>query len=121
VAIKSLHDRWVADASKRTRFFRGARVMFRLSHPHIVKVLQPKGSDPPYLYFVMEYVRFGTLEAGLRRRTVDIETGLKMLVHIGQALDYAHSQGYVHRDVKPSNVLIAENCVLCTRDDNETV
>jgi eukaryotic-like serine/threonine-protein kinase len=83
--------------------------MWQLNHPHIVRVFDPKGEDAPYLYFVMEYVPNGTLEAAILKGSIEINTGFELLVQIAEALHYAHNHRFVHRDVKASNILIDSN------------
>ena len=106
VAIKVLHGQFAEDKSRRERFFRGAWKMSELQHPAIVRVLEPYGDENGQFYFVMEYLAGGTLHAAVQDVQVTAEVALKMLAQIGQALHFAHERGLVHRDVKPSNVMI---------------
>ncbi|HEY0133138.1 MAG TPA: protein kinase [Nannocystis sp.] len=106
VAIKVLHGQFAEDKSRRERFFRGAWKMSELQHPAIVRVLEPYGDENGQFYFVMEYLPGGTLHAAVQDMQVTAEVALKMLAQVGQALHFAHERGLVHRDVKPSNVMI---------------
>ncbi len=106
VAIKILHGQFAEDKSRRERFFRGAWKMSELQHPAIVQVLEPYGDENGRYYFVMEYLPDGTLHDAVQDQEVTGERALRLLMQIGQALHFAHTRGLVHRDVKPSNVII---------------
>lgn len=106
VAIKILHGQFAEDKSRRERFFRGAWKMSELQHPAIVQVLEPYGDENGRYYFVMEYLPDGTLHDVVQDQEVTGERALRLLMQVGQALHFAHTRGLVHRDVKPSNVII---------------
>ena len=106
VAIKVLHGQFAEDKSRRERFFRGAWKMSELQHPAIVRVLEPYGDENGTYYFVMEYLAGGTLHAAIQELEVTPAAALKMVVQVGHALQFAHERGLVHRDVKPSNVMV---------------
>ena len=90
------------------RFHREAKTAAKLSHPNIVP-LHSFGEAEGMPYFVMGYVRGESLGARLRRDgKMTEEEGLRVLAEIADALDHAHRQGVVHRDVKPDNVLIED-------------
>jgi tRNA A-37 threonylcarbamoyl transferase component Bud32 len=90
------------------RFRREAKTAARLSHPNIVP-LHTFGEVEGMPYFVMGYVRGESLAARLAREgRMSEEEGLRVLAEIADALDHAHRQGVVHRDVKPDNVLIED-------------
>jgi serine/threonine protein kinase len=104
VAVKVLPTYLAHDPDFAARFRREARAIAKLNHPHILPV-HDYGQEGEVSYIVMRYVEGGTLKEILGRplaldRTVDI------LSQIGDALDYAHQQGIIHRDVKPANVLL---------------
>ena len=105
VAVKVLHGQYAQDRSRRGRFFRGARKMAELQHHGIVRVIEPKLEDDGYWFFVMEYAGGGDLrQAVLEDRIRD----LTILRDVAEALDFAHRQGVVHRDVKPANILLTD-------------
>lgn len=106
VALKVLHGQFAEDKSRRDRFFRGAWKMSELQHPAIVRVLEPYGDENGRYYFVMEYLRGGTLHTAVQDGQIAGPRALKLLEQVGTALQFAHSRGLVHRDVKPSNVMI---------------
>ncbi len=108
VALKILHGHWSEDRSKRERFFRGARVMASLAHPRVVRVLDSKHSDDGWYFFVMEHLGGGNFEEAVLRGELTPERRMETLIQIGEALDFAHQNGVVHRDVKPSNILLDE-------------
>lgn len=106
VAIKVLHPQWQRDLSRVERFERGARKMMELNHPHIVRVLSEPLHDSGFSYFVMEYLSGGDLGAAVRLPEYPIERLFKNLLQVGEALTHAHASGFVHRDVKPQNILL---------------
>lgn len=106
VAIKVLRSDLANDPTRKDRFFRGARIMAELGHRSVVRVLEQKGEDGGYFYFVMEFVPGGDLRAAVLRGGVSKETVFSMILAVGEALAEAHRRGLVHRDVKPANVLI---------------
>lgn len=86
------------------RFEREAKALARLTHPNIVKVTD-YGEYEGRPYLVMEYLPSGTLKKKLGQCT-PWQDALRLLLPIAHALDFAHRQGMIHRDVKPSNILI---------------
>jgi hypothetical protein len=108
VAIKVLPPERGGDDAGRARFRREARTAARLSHPNIVSLLT-FGEVKGLTYYVMAYVRGESLAARTRRESpLGFEAAARILADVADALDYAHRQGVVHRDVKPDNVLLDE-------------
>jgi len=87
------------------RFEREAETIASLSHPHILKLFD-YGQQGDTVYLVMELLRGGSLAALIRQGTLTLEQTCAILDQIASALDYAHEQGVVHRDMKPQNVLL---------------
>jgi serine/threonine protein kinase len=107
VAVKALHPAFTQDPNFLARFQREARVVAKLDHPHIVPIYDfAEGDGRPYL--VMKYVEGETLKARLKRGPLDGGEIQNILTSVGVALSYAHREGVLHRDVKPSNVLLAQ-------------
>lgn len=107
VAIKILADRYAQDESVRARFKREALSAARLSsEPHVVDIYDVgEWNDRPFI--VMEFLPGGSLEDVLRREGApDPGQALVWLEQAARALDAAHAQGVVHRDVKPANLLL---------------
>ncbi|HXF84606.1 MAG TPA: protein kinase [Anaerolineales bacterium] len=105
VAIKALHPAFHQDASFALRFQREARVIAKLEHPNIVPVYDyAEHENRPYL--VMKFIEGETLKARLDKGPLSSEEILRIVDAVGSALAYAHKQGVLHRDVKPSNVLL---------------
>jgi serine/threonine protein kinase len=113
VALKILPRFFASDPSFVGRFEQEARVIARLQHPHILAI-HDFGAAEAYTYIVMPFVEGGTLADALRRGRLDWPTIQRILRQVGDALDYAHSRGVVHRDVKPTNILVDPrgNCLL---------
>jgi serine/threonine-protein kinase len=106
VAIKRLHNEG-SEADVR-RFRREARLGASLTHPNLVTIFDTvSGSDG--VLIVMEYVRGRSLSDLIGPEGMDPRRLLEILRPVASAIDYAHEHGVVHRDVKPANVLIAED------------
>ncbi|MCA9720132.1 MAG: protein kinase, partial [Myxococcales bacterium] len=106
VAIKVLHAHLAEDKKRRARFFRGARAMAQLDHPSIVHVIEPHGEEGGNYYFVMEYVEGYDFRDAVRRHFLPEDKVLPIIQQVGRALAHAHDRGLIHRDVKPSNILL---------------
>ncbi len=106
VAIKLLPLEISADHDFAERFKREARTMARLNHPNIVSVFDFGTTTEGHLYFVMEFVEGTTLHHLIRTTGLKAAQALEIIVGVCEALNYAHAEGVVHRDVKPANVLV---------------
>ncbi len=87
------------------RFSQEARAIAQLDHPNIVPVYDFARLDDT-VYIVMKYVEGGNLKQMLAGRPLKLELALRLISQVGAALGYAHQCGIIHRDVKPSNILI---------------
>jgi formylglycine-generating enzyme required for sulfatase activity len=108
VAIKVLHGQHVEDRSRRDRFFRGARRMAALQHQGIVRVLEEELVDEHYHFFVMEFLGGGDFQKAVLRNRIPVDERLNIVCKVGEALQFAHERGLVHRDVKPANIVLDE-------------
>jgi len=95
----------------RLRFNHEAQAAGRLHHPGIVAIFDvgenPENGDP---YIVLEYVAGESLNRILaREKKLPLDTALQLVEEVAEALDYAHAQGVIHRDVKPGNILLTED------------
>lgn len=105
VAIKALHPAFMEHPGFIDRFEREAKVVAKLEHPNIVPIHDfSEHEDRPYL--VLKYVRGETLKARLEKSKLTYKESRHVFRVISSALAYAHQEGVLHRDVKPSNVLI---------------
>ncbi len=87
------------------RFEREAKSLGKLSHPNIVGI-NDYGEHEGIPYLVMEYLPGGTLKDRLKGQPLPWQDAIRLLLPIARALQFSHQQGIVHRDVKPSNILI---------------
>jgi serine/threonine protein kinase len=113
VAIKILYPHLSSDPNLRDRFDREARAVVRLNHPNIVRILD-YGHDGEYHYMVMDYIDGESLRDRLERArregvTLRPAIALEIIREVGNALAHAHALGFVHRDVKPGNILLTRD------------
>ncbi len=110
VAIKVLPEHLADDPRRRERFEREARAVSSLNHPHIC-TLHDIGEADGIHYLVMEYVEGETLAKRLEKGSLNLDQALEYAIQIADALDKAHRQGVVHRDLKPGNIMVTKSGV----------
>ena len=108
VAIKMIHPEQSGSPEFIRRFEAEAQLVAKLEHPHIVP-LYDYWRDPDGAFLVMRLLRGGSLLNLMTSGMMGLETVLRVMSQIGEALHAAHQQGVVHRDVKPANVLLDED------------
>jgi serine/threonine-protein kinase len=96
------------DPQSTARFRREAQAIAHLRHPNIVNVFD-FGEQDGLPYMIVEYVEGGNLSARLQHGRLDGSRAIRYLTGIADAIDYAHSRGIVHRDVKPANILMTNS------------
>jgi WD40 repeat protein len=115
-AIKVLSPHLSSDETVIARFINEARIAASLQHPNIVTVYEA-GQDGDFVFMAMEYVEGQDLATLLRERgRLHPDEAIAILKAIASALDYAHQRGVIHRDVKPSNVLVSRDGVVKLMD-----
>jgi len=102
VAIKVLPSHVASNPEVRQRFEREARAVSSLNHPHIC-TLYDIGSENGIDFMVMEHIEGDTLADRLKKGALPLDQALRYGIEIADALDKAHRQGVVHRDLKPGN------------------
>jgi eukaryotic-like serine/threonine-protein kinase len=113
VALKALHPE-LAETLGGHRFKQEIQLAGRLQHPHILAVYD-SGEADGLLWFTMPHVRGESLRARINRvGPLPVEEAVAIAREVADALDYAHRQGVIHRDVKPDNIMFADEHALVT-------
>jgi len=106
VALKVLREQYATDIEFVERFQREAKAISELVHPHMVRVYD-SGRDGTVHYIAMEYVEGANLKEYIRREgRLSPDRAVQIAAQVCEALDFAHSHGIVHRDIKPQNILL---------------
>jgi serine/threonine protein kinase len=105
VALKILPEHFAHDPQFVERFYREARTIAQLEHPNILPVYD-FGEQDGITYLVMRFLDGGTLQELMEKQPLSLGQTSHILTQVCAALDYAHRKGIIHRDVKPSNVMI---------------
>jgi serine/threonine-protein kinase len=117
VAVKVLHRHLARDPDARERFAREARAVARLTHPNIPEIFDYSSDDAEMNYLVTELVSGCALSAVVREGAPMLpEVGALICVGVAQALEHAHSEKIIHRDVKPENILMGLDGVVKLTD-----
>jgi len=110
VAIKTIREELISKDSEyrayRDRFFHEAHIFGSLSHPNIVALYDVGETDDGLPYLTMEYVPDASL--GALDRHLSLDQVIWLLAQLANAIDYAHSREILHRDIKPTNILLGE-------------
>ena len=105
VAIKILPRQMLDNLVTRARFKREIKLIASLEHPAIVPVYDVGGEDNHQPFFVMRYMSGGSLTEMIKKKRFSLRDAALVIERLAAALDHAHSQGVIHRDIKPDNVL----------------
>ncbi|HCD32116.1 MAG TPA: serine/threonine protein kinase [Phycisphaerales bacterium] len=108
VAIKILPQKFTNNPQFVERFYQEGKAAAKLNHPHIVQAIDV-GQAAEYHYFVMEYVKGHTVYDDIvKMGKYPEDKALKIIIETSKALEHAHQAGFIHRDVKPKNIMIHE-------------
>ena len=109
VAIKVVHQNLVYDEEFLQRFHREAQLAASLTHNNIVHIYD-EGSANNIHYMIMEYLEGKDLNSKIREKgKLSIEETIELIIPISEALNYAHENGIVHRDIKSANILVTKD------------
>jgi serine/threonine protein kinase len=106
VAVKVPHSRLVARPEDADAYLTEARTVAHLDHPHIVPVFDVGSTEECPFFFVSKYVEGRTLAQKIKEDRPAAHQAAALVATVAEALQYAHRQGLVHRDIKPGNILL---------------
>ena len=108
-AIKLLKSEMIENQLASKRFLKEPKIVAQFSHPNIVTIYDSGLTDEGQLYLAMEYLPGGTLKAKMKQGRLPQQQTIGIIKSVAEALDLAHSKGFVHRDIKPDNILFRED------------
>lgn len=108
IILKVLNTEKTTDQALTERFKREAKLLARLDHPNIIKVLD-FGTSKEYFYISFEYIEGESLRNLLKNRSLTSDEKRHFTIQLFKALHFAHSNGIIHRDIKPENIFIDKN------------
>jgi serine/threonine protein kinase len=110
VALKVLHQEFATDEEEMQRFVRAMKTMLPLRHPNLIALYGAGKTAAGYCWVAMEYVAGENLTQVIERIGVagmlDWRNAYRVAVHVGRALEYAHNESIIHRNVTPTNILL---------------
>jgi tetratricopeptide (TPR) repeat protein len=111
VALKFLPPQWSHDESAKQRFMREAQAASATDHPNICTIHDIGSTDDGQLFIVMAYYDGQTLKTRLESGRLSLDEAVDIAAQVAEGLAKAHSQGVVHRDIKPGNLMLTEDGV----------
>lgn len=108
IALKVLREERVTSEDFVNRFIKEAKAVGRLSHPNIVTVYDV-GQDHDTIYIAMEFLDGKPLDMVIREGLPSLQEVVEIGMQLAEALNYAHQQGIIHRDIKPPNIILLKN------------
>ncbi|MEP7245841.1 MAG: serine/threonine-protein kinase, partial [Gammaproteobacteria bacterium] len=112
VAVKLLNLALLGLDGGQERFRREGRVLGRLAHPNIARILDAGVTPTGQLYLVLEYVEGSDIERYCNERSLTTESRIQLFLHVLEAVGHAHANLIVHRDIKPSNIYVTHQGVV---------
>jgi len=112
VAIKVLAPMWGDDRSLRQRFLREADTLSALDHPNICTIYESGETEDGRLYIAMAYYAGENLRALLARGALPVGEAVSCAISVADGMEKAHRMGFLHRDLKPGNIVITEDGIV---------
>lgn len=111
IILKALNTKTIFDEAKVERFKREAKIMAKLDHPNIIKVLD-FGTYNEFFYISFEYFESNNLRSYIKDKSLSLEQKKNLVIQLFHGLGYAHQNQIIHRDIKPENILVNDNSEL---------